>query len=90
VATDSREETDRYWDAIVSNGGEEPSFSGPRTTGTGVEVLVAAGEAAASLAAARVALAEITETKASKRSGIVITEERFPHSHATLPDCRQS
>ena len=31
VYTDSQEETDRYWDAIVGNGGEESPADGART-----------------------------------------------------------
>jgi 2-polyprenyl-6-hydroxyphenyl methylase/3-demethylubiquinone-9 3-methyltransferase len=33
VETDSQEETDRYWDAIVGNGGQRASAAGARTSG---------------------------------------------------------
>ena len=33
VLTENQEETDRYWDAIVGNGGEESRAAGARTAG---------------------------------------------------------
>ena len=33
VATDTQEETDRYWNAIVSNGGGKVNAAGARTAG---------------------------------------------------------
>lgn len=33
VATDDQEETDRYWNAIVGNGGRKASAAGARTSG---------------------------------------------------------
>ena len=33
VLTDNQEETDRYWDAIVGNGGQESAAAGARTAG---------------------------------------------------------
>ena len=33
VATDTQEETDRYWNAIVGNGGKESQCGGARTAG---------------------------------------------------------
>ncbi len=33
IATDNQEETDRYWNAIVNNGGEETHVAGARTVG---------------------------------------------------------
>lgn len=33
IATDTQEETDRYWNAIVGNGGQKVSAAGARTSG---------------------------------------------------------
>ena len=33
IATENQEETDRYWNAIVGNGGTEASAVGARTAG---------------------------------------------------------
>ena len=33
IATDNQEETDRYWNAIVGNGGRKASAAGARTNG---------------------------------------------------------
>ena len=33
IATDNQEETDRYWNAIIGNGGKESSAVGARTAG---------------------------------------------------------
>ena len=33
IATDDQQETDRYWNAIVGNGGEESAVVGARTDG---------------------------------------------------------
>jgi predicted 3-demethylubiquinone-9 3-methyltransferase (glyoxalase superfamily) len=33
IATEDQEETDRYWDAIVGNGGQESACGGARTGG---------------------------------------------------------